>query len=57
MLMELVNTAINIGFIFGPTFAYIKQFYEIKKNKQIGSFSHDICGVVIFGQAFRIFYW
>ena len=47
--MDILQVVINLSFIFGPSISYIKPYMTIKKSKDIGSFSHYICGVVIIG--------
>ena len=43
--------------IFGPVLSYYNQYSLITKTGSVGAFSHDICAILLFGQALRILFW
>jgi len=43
--------------IIGPTLGYLLQWNMIRKSRSIGSFSTDVCAILIFANIFRIFFW
>ena len=49
--------SIIIGMIFGPTSGYYFQYDLVKKNKSLGTFSIDVCAILIFSNVLRIFFW
>lgn len=38
----------------GPVLGYLHQYYIISKSKTIGSFSIDICGILLFANILRL---
>ena len=38
----------------GPVVGYVHQFYVICKSKSVGSFSIDICGILLFANILRL---
>jgi len=57
ILSKLQSLALDTLIIFGPTIGYLAQWNMIKKSKSIGSFSTDVCAILIFANIFRIFFW
>lgn len=55
--LTLFHLSLDLAMIFGPSLAYIKQYLIIKRDGKVGSFSFDVCGILLFGQALRIFFW
>lgn len=55
-LSILASTAVDLIMIFAPTSAYYFQYKLIRKTKSLGSFSIDICAVLIFASILRIFF-
>jgi hypothetical protein len=43
--------------IFGPLIGFAFQHKLIKETKVIGSFSIDVCAILIFANILRIFFW
>lgn len=54
---DLIDLAVSIGFIFGPTSGYYFQYQLVRKTKSLGSFSTDVCAILIFSNLLRIFFW
>jgi hypothetical protein len=52
-----MNYLLDLGMILGPTTGYLFQYKMIRDTKDIGSFSIDICGILIFANIIRIFFW
>lgn len=44
----------NQGICIAPILAFAYQYFHISKNNYIGSFSIDLCGIVIFSNIFRV---
>jgi hypothetical protein len=55
--LTLLQFLVNVLIMIGPVIAYVKQYSLIKKTKKVGAFSYDVCAILLFGQAFRIFFW
>ena len=55
--MQLTGFVASIAIISGPILAYTKQYLLIKQTSSVGAFSYDVCGIILFGQAFRILFW
>jgi len=51
------DIALTIFMVFGPTIGYFLQYNMIRKTKSIGSFSTDVCAILIFSNIFRVFFW
>lgn len=43
--------------VFGPVLGYVEQFKMVKKTNSVGSFSIDICAILLISNILRIFYW
>lgn len=42
---------------FGPVLGYIAQLNLIKKQKSLGTFSIDVCAILLIASILRIFFW
>jgi hypothetical protein len=40
-----------------PSLPYISQYKIIKRTGLLESFSHAVCGINLFGQPLRVFFW
>lgn len=40
-----------------PIIAYYSQYSLIKETKSVGSFSIDVCGILIIANIMRIYFW
>ena len=40
-----------------PSLPYISQYKIIKRTGLLDSFSHAVCGINLYGQPLRIFFW
>lgn len=56
-----MDTLIDIGIFYnkkgmavGPVLGYVHQYYIISKSKSIGTFSIDICGILLFANILRL---
>jgi hypothetical protein len=47
----------DIAVAVGPLIGYISQLQLIKQNKSIGSFSIDICAILMISAILRIYFW
>jgi hypothetical protein len=56
-IAALCSLSVNLLIIVGPVLAYLKQYALIRDTKKMGSFSYDVCGILLFGQALRIIFW
>ena len=45
---------INVGIAVGPVIGYVYQYFLIKKRKSVGTFSINLCGVLLFCNILRI---
>ena len=43
--------------VFGPIFSYYPQYYIMKKNNSVGSFSKLVCFIMIYSALFRIIFY
>jgi hypothetical protein len=41
----------------GPVLGYVAQLNLIKKEKSLGTFSVDVCAILLIASIFRIFFW
>lgn len=57
IIRTIFKISIDVLIMVGPILAYLKQISLIKKNRSIGAFSYDVCAILLFGQAMRIFFW
>jgi len=56
-LKQFAEVVFSIAFIFGPTSAYFFQYRLVKKTRSLGSFSIDVCAILIFANLLRILFW
>ncbi|CAD8134519.1 unnamed protein product [Paramecium octaurelia] len=54
---QLADFALNIGFVLGPLIGYVAQYQLIKSQKSVGSFSIDVCAILLFANLLRIVFW
>lgn len=47
----------SIVMVVGPILAYVPQYNMIKETNKIGSFSIDICAILLISNILRIFFW
>jgi len=47
----------GLGFVFGPTSGYYFQYKLVKETESLGSFSIDVCAILIFSNLLRILFW
>lgn len=47
----------DIAVAIGPVIGYISQLQLIKQNKSVGSFSIDICAILMISAILRIYFW
>lgn len=57
VLSSFANILFSIAFIFGPTSGYYFQYKLVKRTGSLGSFSTDVCAILIFSNILRIFFW
>lgn len=43
--------------VFGPVIGYISQYNMIQRTKSLGSFSIDICAILLIANILRLFFW
>lgn len=43
--------------VFAPVLGYIPQYNMIRESKQLGSFSVDVCAILLISNIIRIFFW
>lgn len=43
--------------VFAPVLGYIPQYNLIKETKSLGSFSIDICAILLIANILRIYFW
>jgi len=48
---------VDVGMVFGPIIGYIDQYYTVKKTNSSQGFSLAICGILLFSNIIRIFFW
>ena len=48
---------LDIGVAIGPVLGYYSQLNLIKKEKSVGSFSIDVCAILMISGILRIFFW
>ncbi|KAL6626095.1 hypothetical protein U3516DRAFT_582683 [Neocallimastix sp. 'constans'] len=48
---------VDVGMVFGPIIGYIDQYYTVKKTHSSQGFSLAICGILLFSNIIRIFFW
>jgi len=56
-IYEIADILVSIGFIFGPTSGYYFQYKLIKDTESLGTFSIDVCAILIFSNLLRILFW
>jgi len=54
---EVIGVLVSIGFVFGPTSGYYFQYKLVKETESLGSFSIDVCAILIFSNLLRILFW
>ncbi|CAD8045912.1 unnamed protein product [Paramecium primaurelia] len=54
---QLADLALNVGFVLGPLIGYVAQYQLIKQQKSVGSFSTDVCAILLFANLLRIVFW
>lgn len=47
----------DLGVAIGPVLGYYSQLNLIKKEKSVGSFSIDVCAILMISGILRIFFW
>lgn len=53
----LIKWTSTILIVFSPVLLYVKQYLIIKKAQSVGSFSHFLCLVMIFGSIARTLFY
>lgn len=53
-LVDIGNFNSSLGMAVGPILGYVSQYQLIKKSKSVGSFSIDICGILLFANILRL---
>ena len=53
----LLQIMISSIVVIAPAITYFKQYSIVYETKKVGSFSLDVCAILLFGQALRIFFW
>lgn len=48
---------VDVGMVFGPIIGYVDQYYTVKKTNSSQGFSLAICGILLFSNIIRIFFW
>jgi solute carrier family 66, member 2 len=48
---------VDIAIAIGPIFGYIAQLKLLKQTKALGSFSIDVCAILIFSNILRMYFW
>ena len=48
---------LDIGVAVGPVLGFYSQLNLIKKEKSVGTFSIDICAILMISAILRIFFW
>ncbi|CAD8054122.1 unnamed protein product [Paramecium primaurelia] len=54
---QFADLALNVGFVLGPLIGYVAQYSLIKQQKSVGSFSIDVCAILLFANLLRIVFW
>jgi predicted lysophospholipase L1 biosynthesis ABC-type transport system permease subunit len=47
----------DIGIAIGPVIGYIFQLHLIRTTKSVGTFSIDICAILLISGILRIYFW
>jgi len=55
--MECRYYITNIGIAVGPVLGYVYQYKLIKQNKSVGTFSINLCGVLLFCNILRVAFY
>ncbi|KAM3128680.1 hypothetical protein pb186bvf_019248 [Paramecium bursaria] len=45
------------GIVIGPLLGYVAQYNLIRKSKSVGSFSTDVCAILLIANILRVFFW
>jgi hypothetical protein len=48
---------LDIGITVGPLLGYISQLKLIKKTRSLGSFSIDVCAILLISNILRLYFW
>jgi hypothetical protein len=48
-IVTFTQLSVDLLIIVGPVLAYLKQYALIRDTKKMGSFSYDVCGILLFG--------
>lgn len=48
---------LDIAIIIGPLLGYISQLKLIKQQKSLGSFSIDVCAILLIANILRLYFW
>ncbi|ORX60848.1 hypothetical protein BCR36DRAFT_2246 [Piromyces finnis] len=48
---------VDVCMVFGPIIGYIDQYYTVIKTKSSEGFSLAICGILLFSNIIRVFFW
>ncbi len=48
---------LDIGVTVGPLIGYISQLKLIKKTNSLGSFSIDVCAILLISNILRLYFW
>jgi hypothetical protein len=49
--------ALDIAVTIGPIIGYISQLRLIKQTKSLGSFSIDVCAILLISNILRLYFW
>jgi len=55
--MTFLKFLVDVGMVFGPIIGYVDQYFTVKKTKSSEGFSLAICGILLFSNIIRIFFW
>jgi len=53
-IWDIGSRVIYQGIAIGPVTGYVYQFFLIKKRKSVGTFSINLCGILLFCNILRI---
>ena len=53
-MSEFLEWIVDIGMVIGPVIGYIYQIFLISKRQALGTFSIDICGILLFANITRM---
>ena len=56
-LKVILDLLLGLFVAVAPSLPYITQYKIIKRTGLLESFSHAVCGINLYGQPLRLFFW